>query len=357
MKKASAIVLTHGMLASDMAKTCHGLLRGTERFDLKAVIDYAHVGQDAGVVLDGKVRGVPVFSSVSEYMMQAANTPQYCIVGVALPGGKLPDAFRAQLLDAMRFGISIVNGLHTLLGDDPEFSRVAKDYGVTILDVRRPRPASELQFWTGAIMQVKAPRIAVLGTDCALGKRTTCRFLMETCRQHGIQAEMIYTGQTGWMQGSRYGFIFDSTLNDFISGEIERAIVACDQEACPDLILIEGQSALRNPSGPCGAEFICSGGAKGVVLQHAPGRLYYEGTEALQYLIPPVESEIALIQAYGAQVLAITLNEQNMSDADLEAWRAEKESQLGIPVLRPLKEGVVRLLPVIRAFLEAHTKR
>ncbi len=351
--KPSAIVLTHGMLATDMAKTCHGLLRGTERFEIAAVIDYAHAGRDAGEILDGRIRNVPVFASVKEYMLQSGSKPQYCIVGVALPGGKLPDEFRDQLLDAMRYGISLVNGLHTLLGDDPEFAGIAKAYGVEILDIRRPRPAKELRFWNGEIFSAKAPRIAVLGTDCALGKRTTCRFILEMCHANGIRAEMIYTGQTGWMQGYKHGFIFDSTLNDFISGEVERAVVECDRESQPDLILIEGQSALRNPSGPCGAEFILSADAKGVVLQHAPGRLYYEGTEEFHYRIPPIESEIALIRAYGAEVLAITLNEEKLSDEDAEKWRLEAEQRLGIPVVRPLKEGVERLLPVLKSYINA----
>ncbi len=349
--KPSAIILTNGMLDTDMAKTCHGLLRGTERFDILAVIDYAHAGKDAGEVLDGRPRNVPVFASVNKYLEQAPAKPQFCIVGVALPGGKLPDDFRTELLDAMRHGVSIVNGLHTLLSEDPEFAEAALTCGVELKDIRRPRPAKELRFWSGEIFSVRAPRIAVLGTDCALGKRTTCRFIMEMCRANGIQAEMIYTGQTGWMQGYKHGFIFDSTLNDFISGEVERAVVECDRESKPDLILIEGQSALRNPSGPCGAEFILSADAKAVVLQHAPGRLYFEGTEAYHYRIPPIESEIALIRAYGAEVLAVAINEENLSDEAAESWRAETEARLGIPVIRPLKEGVERLLPVVKAYL------
>ena len=350
--KASAIVLTNGILHTENAKTCHGLLRGSERFHIQAVIDYAHAGKDAGEVLDGRPRNVPVFASVNEYLQQAATKPQYCIVGVALPGGKLPDGFRTELLDAMRHGVSIVNGLHTLLSEDPEFAEAAKTYGAELKDIRRPRPAKELRFWNGEIFSVRAPRIAVLGTDCALGKRTTCRFIMEMCRANGIHADMIYTGQTGWMQGYKHGFIFDSTLNDFISGEVERAIVECDRESKPDLILIEGQSALRNPSGPCGAEFILSADAKAVVLQHAPGRLYFEGTEEYQYRIPPIESEIALIRAYGAEVLAITVNEENLSDEAAENWRAETEAKLGTPVIRPLKEGVERLLPVVKEYLD-----
>ena len=40
----------------------------------------------------------------------------------------------------------------------------------------------------------------------------------------------ITSGQTGWMQGGKYGFILDSTVNDFVSGELEKAIVECDRE-------------------------------------------------------------------------------------------------------------------------------
>ncbi len=349
--KSSAIVLTHGMLASDMAKTCHGLLRGTERFDIRAVIDYAHAGADAGFLLDGVARQVPIFASVTDFMAENVAKPDWCIVGVALPGGKLPDSFREQLLAAIRYGIGIVNGLHSLLGDDPGFAAAAREAGVDILDIRRPRPASVLRFWSGDIFSVRAPRIAVLGTDCALGKRTTCRFILEYCQAKGLRAEMIYTGQTGWMQGYRYGFIFDSTLNDFISGEVEGAIVACDREAKPELILIEGQSALRNPSGPCGAEFLLSARAGAVVLQHAPGRVHYEGAEAFDCKIPPIESEIALIRAYGAEVIAVTINEEHQTDEELSAYCLEKEKSLGIPFVRPLKEGVGRIFPHIERLL------
>ncbi len=124
---------------------------------------------------------------------------------------------------------------------------------------------------------------------------------------------MIYTGQTGWLQGGQYGFIFDSTLNDFVSGELEHAIVSCWEETRPDLILLEGQSALRNPSGPCGPELLISGNAKQVILVHAPKRKYFDN-EAHWGEIPPVETEIALIRQYGAQVLALALNTEGCTE-------------------------------------------
>lgn len=351
MKKEPAIVLTNGMLDSDNAKTCHGLLRGTDRFEILAVIDHRFAGQDAGTVMDGKALGIPIYGSVQDYFAEANVQPTYCVVGVALPGGLLPDDFRSELIDAMQQNCSLVNGLHTFLSDDMEFDTLAKEKGLVLVDIRKPRPRSELSFWNGSIFEVKTPRIAVLGMDCAIGKRTTCRFLMETCRENGIQAEMIFTGQTGWMQGYPHGFIFDSTVNDFISGEIERAIVNCDREENPDLILIEGQSALRNPTGPCGSEFLLSGQAKGVVLQHAPGRECHEGTEHVGCRIASVASEIELIGMYGAEVLAVTLNEMGQTDAEMREHQRKLEIELGIPVLRPLKEGVERLIPVVKQFM------
>lgn len=346
----TALVLTNGMLDDIHAKTAHGLLRGTERFQLLGLIDPKFAGQDAGTVLDGKPRQVPVFASFDDYFSDSSRPlPQFCVVGVALAGGKLPDAFRELLQKALHRGMSIVNGLHTFLSDDPAFSQLAAEHQLLIHDVRKPRPSSALRFWDGSIFSVRAPRIAVLGTDCALGKRTTCRFLMEACRADGLRAEMIYTGQTGWMQGSPYGFIFDSTVNDFIGGEIERVLVECDQQAQPDVIFIEGQSSLRNPSGPCGSEFLLSGQAKGVVLQHAPGRHCYDGTEVP---ISSLASEIALIQLYGAKVLAICLNEEGMTDDELEHTREHLQFDLQLPVIRPLQVGVDPLIPVIRAYLE-----
>lgn len=351
MKQQTAIVFTDGMLDTAYAKTCHGLLRGSERFKIVGVIDAKFAGRDAGEVMDGQVLGVPVYDSVASFMESGAAKASHGIVGVATHGGYLPAGLRDSIIQAIDRGLSIVNGLHSFLQDDPVLSEQAKAKGVELIDVRRPRPSSELQFWNGSIFKVKAPRIAVLGMDCALGKRTTCRFVMEMCRENGVKAEMIYTGQTGWMQGYPHGFIFDSTLNDFISGELERAIVNCDQQEKPALILLEGQSALRNPSGPCGSEFLLSGAAKGVILQHAPGRECYDGTEEMGCQIPAIETEIALIRLYGSEVLAVTLNEENQTEEEMQKHQSELSQRLGIPVLRPLKEGVDRLLPVIKNYL------
>jgi uncharacterized NAD-dependent epimerase/dehydratase family protein len=257
---------------------------------------------------------------------------------------------RALLLEAAEAGVSIVNGLHELAADDAAIAAAAARTGARILDIRKPRPIRELRFWNGDIARVRAPRLAVIGTDCSLGKRTTARLLVEACREAGIHAEMIYTGQTGWMQGGRYGFVLDSTPNDFVAGELEGAIVACDRETSPDLIVIEGQSALRNPSGPCGAELLVSGAAHAAILQHAPGRPCFKGLAG--WAIPDLVEEMELVRLYRSRVLALTLNEDGLDKAALEQQAPKLSARLAVPVVRPLAEGLGALIPLLRRYIE-----
>lgn len=353
----TAAILTQGMFATPFAKTAHGLVRGPSRYRIVAVIDPTGAGHDAGELLDGRPRGIPVVASLDALLAGGASAPQWLVVGIATPGGVLPADLRPVLREALARGIHVANGLHDLVSDDPALAAAAASSGAKIVDVRRPKHRRDLHFWSGAIATVRAPRIAVLGTDCALGKRTTCQVIASACRRRGLSAEMIYTGQTGWLQGTRFGFVLDATPNDFVAGELEHAIVSCDRELAPDLILLEGQSALRNPSGPCGAELLLSGGARGVILQHAPARRYFEDQEHLHHEIPSLASEVALIAMYGARVLAIALNHEHLAAAEREAARARVERETGLPACFPLLDDSARLLAAIESHLAAERRR
>ena len=348
--KKDALILTHGLLNTENGKTAHGLIRGSDRFRIVGVIDYETAGQDAGEVLDGKHRNIPIFDTIENAVNQLDTTPQYLIVGVAVAGGRLPVEMLEILKTGIRFKINIINGLHEFLTDKPDFVALAKAYGVELTDVRRAKKATEMSYWSGKITEVHAPRIAVLGMDCAVGKRTTSRFLVETCRNQGLKAEMIATGQTGWMQDGRFGFILDSTLNDFVTGELETQIVKCDTEATPDVIFLNGQSALRNPIGPCGSELLLSGQAKWVVLQAMPSRKYYEGTEdTLKAEIPSVASEIELIRMFGAETIAVTLNTHGLTTEEARKMAEILRGSLKIPVVLPLEDGVGEIVETIKS--------
>ena len=347
-----AIVLANGLYRTPNGKVAHGLVRGSERFRVLAVVDPDAAGEDAGEVLDGIRRDIPIVHSISEALARCAKLPEFCVVGMATHGGRFTLELRGLILEAVQVGMSVVNGLHDCASDDPEIVAAAAESGVSIVDLRKPKPVQELRFWNGQIKSVKAPRIAVLGTDCALGKRTTARLLVQALNAGDVKAEMIYTGQTGWMQGGRYGLVLDSIINDYVSGELEHAIVACDREVGPDVMIIEGQSSLRNPSGPCGAELLLSGGARGVVLQHAPGRDYFEGYEDRGYRIPTVQEEIRLIGLYGGSTLGVTLHSDGLSADALVQYQRELEDELKIPVVQPLNDGVEALVHALCEFIE-----
>ncbi len=344
--EGTAIILTHNQLGKSSAKTAHGLIRGTSRYRIAGVIDPEMAGRDAGEVLDGIHRDIPVFATLQDAVQHLPNI-DFCLIGVATKGGKLPLEMQKTVAEAIRNGISIVNGLHEAIGDKPQMAELARQFGVRLLDIRKPKPKNELHFWTGRIREVDCPRVAVLGTDCNVGKRTTARMLTLACREVGLKAEMIYTGQTGWMQGGRYGFVFDTTPNDFVSGEVEHAIVTCWEEQRPDVMFIEGQSSLRNPSGPCGSEFLVSGEARYVVLQHAPARTYFDDNEAAGSVIPSLSTEVELIRLYGAKVIAITLNTLGLTGEESKAWQQKYGTELKLPVIRPLEEGVQRIVDLV----------
>jgi uncharacterized NAD-dependent epimerase/dehydratase family protein len=301
--------------------------------------------------MDGRPLGVPVAESLDGWLADNEPPPVF-VVGVAFSGGRIPERCRPEIAAAIRHGMTVVNGLHQWLADDQEFAALAAEHGATLVDIRKPRPTGELRFWTGDVLNVRAKVVPVLGTDCAVGKRTTARFLWQACNAAGIRTEMIYTGQTGWMQGYPHGFIFDATPNDFISGEIERVILEAEAASHPELILIEGQGSLRNPSGPAGSEFILSGSAAGVILMHDPARKHFVDQEEVGTRVPEPAQEIALIRMFGGETLAVGLNGRGWDEERMKSYQRELSAELGIPVFRPLEEGVDDIVPVLIRLLE-----
>jgi uncharacterized NAD-dependent epimerase/dehydratase family protein len=343
----NAIVLTDGLLMHADAKTAHGLIRGTERFTINGIIDCTDTaGKDAGELLDGKHRNIPVFASLEDAIHNLPNI-NFLVIGVATVGGRLPGNMLEVIIKAINSGISIVNGLHEYLNEKPEVAALAAAKGVQLIDVRKPKRREELSFWTGDIFKVDALIVAVIGMDCAMGKRTTARMLRQACNANDMKGEMIFTGQTGWLQGGKYGFIFDSTLNDFVSGELENAVVTCWKETQADFIFIEGQSSLRNPSGPCGLELLVSGNAKHVVLMFAPKRKYFDNDPHWGE-IPSVESEIDIIEKFGSKVIAVGINTEDCTLEEAFAFQKEYEEKLQIPVLLPIQQGVDSILPLLK---------
>jgi len=250
----------------------------------------------------------------------------------------------------MSHGLNIVNGLHEFLNDDPVFVAACAASNVTILDIRKPPEKKNLHAFTGDIERVTCPVIAVLGTDCAIGKRTTATVLTKALNARSIRALMICTGQTGLIQGARYGVPIDAIPSQFCAGELEATIVRAFLTERPDAIIVEGQGALSHPA-YCSSAFILRGACPdGVVLQHAPGRTHRCDFPKIPMPLPTVE--INLIETFSkTKVIGLTLNHENMTDGQISAAIRRYESALGIPTTDALGRPSERLVNmVLRAF-------
>jgi uncharacterized NAD-dependent epimerase/dehydratase family protein len=350
--KQAAILLGDELLQTPYGKTAHGLLRRSDRFEIVAVAGVRTQPGDAGQLIGGPALGIPLVESVAEALAVARASPQWAIVGVATPGGKMSSRLRSLVLSAARKGFSIVNGLHDQLADDPEIAAEIARHGGQMLDLRRIKKPSQMQYWTGRIYDIAAARIAVLGTDCIVGKRTTAWMIVSALRERSRASEFIYTGQTGWLQGADYGFVLDATVNDFITGELEAALLACERDRGPDVMVIEGQSSMQNPSTPCGSELIVSGDVHGVVLQHVPGRTHFCGYAALEDRRPSLETEIALIAAYGIPLLGICLNFSEFDGPSRDAYMSGLSSKYNVPVADPLDGGLGDIITSVIRLIE-----
>jgi uncharacterized NAD-dependent epimerase/dehydratase family protein len=203
-----------------------------------------------------------------------------------------------------------------------------------------------LHFFSGDIETVDCLKIALLGTDSAVGKRTTAWLLVHGLRSTGKKAEMIGTGQTSWMQGAKYSMIMDSCINDFVAGEVEHAVVSAYRNESPDVIVIEGQGSLMNPAYPGGFEILAAGRPDFVVLQHAPTRKEYDGFPG--YRLHSLAEQINAIKVIsGKDVIAITLNHEGLKEEEIDAACAAVTKKCGLPCFDVLARGAERLVALI----------
>lgn len=354
MSKENAIVFCEGAFNTTNGKTAHGLVRFTERFNIVSVVDSVYRGNDSGMVLDGRPNGIPVFGSVEEAIDYASlkKIPlKFLIIGLAPDGGRLPEEARQGLITALKNKLSLVSGLHDFLSDDPEFKNLAIEHGTAIKDIRKPPSRDELHFFSGKIEKVDCLKLAILGTDSALGKRTTAWILVHGLRKAGWKTELVGTGQTAWLQGAKYSIIFDTLVNDFVSGEIEHAVYSAWEHEKPEVIVIEGQGSLLNPAYPGGFEILAAGRPDYIILQHAPRRLEYDGFPG--YIIHPLEKQIQALEIVsGKKVIAITINHENMKPEEIQPECARITRETGLPAFDVLAFGAEELVKVVEPYIK-----
>ena len=344
----TAVVYCEGNFGQIDGKTANGLVRHSQAYRVLSVIDSRLDGRDSGQVLDNVSNAIPIVEDLEAAVTRQADIPDTLIYGMAPSTGKMSATDREVVLDAIALGMNIVSGLHEYLGDDPEISNAAEAANVTIRDIRKPRPSKDMRLFDGSVSEVKAIRIAVLGTDCAIGKRTTATILAKELNARGIKAVLVGTGQTRLMQGAKYGIAMDAVPPQFCCGELERVIFAAFRGDEPDVILIEGQGALSHPAF-CTSAFILRGSQPhAVVLQHAPKRTHRCDFPTMP--MPEPKSEIALIEAFAdTRVIGITLNHEAMTGTEVARSIDSLSRDLDLPVTDALTRPEVHLSDMVLA--------
>jgi len=340
MEKKRALVYVEGLFHCADGKTAHGLVRHSDRFDVVCVIDSTLPEGDAGDHLDGITREIPfrndLKKSIKEY------DPDVFIIGAVSEGGVLPIGYDQAVIVALTQGLDVVSGLHQFLSDDPVFMKLAKTHNCQITDVRKMF-RDHKRAYTGEIKKVKSKRIALIGTDSAIGKRTLAVLLTKELRKRGKKADMIYTGQTGWMQGWPHGVVIDALINDFVAGGIEDAILASWNDDTPDVMIIEGQGSLVHPFFPGGFEILTAGNIDGFILVDAPKRKNLDGFP--DYPMPNPVRVIRIAELLTEKpLLGIGLNNENMTEQDITDITKRMEQDFNVPTVEPFSQGVDRLV-------------
>ena len=324
-------------------KTMRGVLRYRGE-DVVAILDSGRVGEDE--------QGIPVVADVAAALPLA---PTSALVGVATQGGRFPPAWREVLRDCIRGGIDIENGLHEFIADDPELAGLARTFGVTLTDLRRP-PAG-LDVPTGANLEVPGKIVLTVGSDCAIGKMTVSLELDREARARGIPSRFVPTGQTG-IAIAGWGLSVDAVVADFIAGAAERLVVEGSTRG-GDLLLVEGQGAISHPAYSGVTLGLIHGSAPhAFVLCHMAGSTEVEGYEGYPLLSLPelVELHEAIsLTRRRATVACIALNTRYLDDDEARAAIGAAEAETGLVVDDPVRFGAARLLDALLLRIEPLT--
>ncbi|MBI9072904.1 MAG: DUF1611 domain-containing protein [Melioribacteraceae bacterium] len=344
--KAKALVYSESELGQIDGKVANGLVRHSEKYEILGIIDSTKEGCDAGEYLDGIKNGIPVFKDLDKAIEKLGFVPQYFIYGIAPLESFLDKEQRTTILYAMKKGMDIVNGLPEFLTEDEEFIEMSAKYDVRIFDIRKAPQRKDLHHFTGRIHNVQTPVITVLGTDCAVGKRTTAVNLVNALRDEGLKTSFIATGQTGLLQGAKYGVAVDVLSSGFASGEVENAVVNASENDNPDIIVVEGQGALSHPAFTSSSAIIRGAVPNAIIIQHPPNRKNH--CDYPEIPMPTLESEIELLEVFSkSPVIAITLNHEDMTDEEVKETIVEYEYKHELPTTDILKFGSKKLVETL----------
>jgi uncharacterized NAD-dependent epimerase/dehydratase family protein len=340
------VILAEGKFSPLESKTANQAIRYIPN-EVIGVVDSRTAGKSAQDVI-GYGGKIPVFPDLTASLPRKPDT---LLIGIAPAGGRLPDSWRTIVLQAIKSGLNVISGLHTILGDDSEFATSAAAQNVRITDLRKIDPEYEVVS-KGCWKQRRAKTILTVGTDCNVGKMTASLELhREFCRR-GLSSDFVATGQTGiLLSGS--GVCVDSIISDYVAGSIEREVEK-STAAGAAYIHVEGQGSLTHQ----GYSAVTLGLLHGV-MPDAMIMVHHAARHVDDYGFPidDVKDKIGLHEAMmepfkESRVIGIAINTVKLSAREAEIAQRDLELQTGLPVADVLTPERSRLADALLSYLQ-----
>ncbi|MEX2176628.1 MAG: DUF1611 domain-containing protein [Pirellulaceae bacterium] len=334
------IILTEGHTEPHAGKTAASVIR-YRGHEVVALLDATQAGRTSGELLG--VGSVPIVAKLDD--VPEANT---LLLGIAPPGGKIPQPWRAIILDAIaRRKMDVISGLHDFVGDDPQFAAAAKASGSSIHDVRKN---TEKTIARRQGLRPDCLRVHTVGHDCSIGKMVVSIEVTNGLKKLGHDAKFIATGQTGIMvEGD--GLPIDCIVADFVSGAAEKLILENQHH---EILVVEGQGSLVHPSYSGVTLGLLHGCApQALILCYEVGRERVTGVESMK--IPPL-AEIKRIYDVMSnihqpcKIIGIGINSRRVSADEAARERERTRAEFGLPACDVFRDGPDELVEAVIAF-------
>jgi uncharacterized NAD-dependent epimerase/dehydratase family protein len=342
---ARFLILADGDFGPMTSKTANSVIRYLPERTV-GVLDRQQVGKTVQEIL-GFGGAIPVVDSMRAGL---ALGPTAVLVGIAPQGGRLPDEWRSWLAEALDAGCDLWSGLHTFLSDDPILSSKAEAGGRKIFDLRKP--PTDLPIASGAAKAVDPYVVLTVGTDCNVGKMTAQLQLTRQLNAAGLRTRFVATGQTGILIEG-WGIAVDAVVADFIAGAAERLVLQGSSDA--DIVLVEGQGSINHPGYSAVTLGLLHGSCPdALILCHQVTREYLgDYREAAWLRIPPLAEYIRLYETIASavhptQVIGISLNTYDLSDAAARRACEAAMRETGLPTTDPVRFDPAPLLDAVR---------
>lgn len=334
------VLLTWGYSNPRTAKTASGLLRYCPS-ECVAVLDPDHAGRTAQEFLEAG-GDTPIISRLDE--APGANT---LVMGIAPPGGRVPDAWRAVLLEAIDRGMDILSGLHDFLSDDRELMAAAAKRGTRITDVRKNNFRQIAQRHG---LNPNCLRVHTVGHDCSVGKMVVSLEVTKGLKARGVDAQFVATGQTGIMVAGS-GLPLDCIVADFVAGGAEHLVLENQHH---EVLLIEGQGSLVHPS-YSGVTLSLLHGClpHALIMVFEAGRSTIGGIDSVAIPSLPRMRELFETMANVHQpcvTLGLAMNGRRISSSEADDLSKSIEQEMQLPVVDVIRQGAERLVAAVDDF-------